>query len=131
MVARRWVERIHDIINAIAEIGAFTAGMTREQFAQDKRTIKAVELNFIIIGEAAGQVPEEIQQSHPEVPWKVMKAMRNRLVHVYFDADLQIVWETVVADLPPLVEPLTRLIAAAESDLTAASRGYDADPSCS
>lgn len=110
MAVRRWDDRVRDILSAVAEIGDFTREMTCEQFLRDSKTIKAVELDLIVIGEAASQVPEDVQTQHPEVPWRVMKAMRNRLVHVYFDADPQIVWETIVNDLPTLVVPLQRLL---------------------
>jgi uncharacterized protein with HEPN domain len=73
-----------------------------------------VEQNFIIIGEAANHVPDDVQARHLDVPWRLMKAMRNRLVHVYFDADPQIVWETVTNDLPSLLSPLQRLLMAEE-----------------
>lgn len=73
-----------------------------------------MELNFIIIGEAANHVPDDVQARHLDVPWRLMKAMRNRLVHVYFDADPQIVWETVTNDLPSLLSPLQRLLMAEE-----------------
>ena len=111
MAVRRWRERIRDILNAVAEVEVFTQGMTGDQFLLDHKTIRAVELNFIIIGEATSQVPDDVQGRFPEVPWRIMKAMRNRLVHVYFDADPRIVWETIVNDLPPLVVPLRRLLA--------------------
>lgn len=110
MSVRRWTERIRDILSAITEIGDFIHEMSREQFLLDAKTIKAVELDFIVIGEAASQVPVDVQERHPDVPWRVMKAMRNRLVHVYFEADPQIVWETIVNDLPTLLNPLQRLL---------------------
>ena len=94
MAVRHWIERAGDVLNAVAEIAQFTQGMEREHFLVDAKTIKAVELNFIIIGEAASQVPEDVQAQYADVPWRIMKAMRNRLVHVYFDVDPQIVWET-------------------------------------
>jgi uncharacterized protein with HEPN domain len=72
--------------------------------------MKAVQLNFIVIGEAAGHIPQAVQEAHPEVLWPLMRAMRNRLVHVYFSIDPHIVWNTIHNDLLPLVEPLKRLL---------------------
>ncbi len=61
MSPRVWKERIQDILDAIAEIQTFTAGMDFNTFRNDQRTIRAVELDFIVIGEASNQIPEEVQ----------------------------------------------------------------------
>ena len=79
-------------------------------FKDDLRTIRAAELNFIVIGEAAGAVPEEIQENHPEVPWHLMRGMRNQLVHAYFSISPQILWVTIHQDLPQLVNVLEQLL---------------------
>ena len=110
MSPRGWQAQIQDIIDAGREILAFTTDMEYESFSQDKKTIRAVELNFIIIGEAASGIPNEIQEAHPEVPWHYMRAMRNRLVHVYFEVDPRLVWDTVRNDLPTLITLLEILI---------------------
>lgn len=110
MSPRRWLERLRDILAAIEEIRAFTAGLDADTFAEDLRTRRAVEMNFIVIGEAASHVPATVQQQYPQVPWDLMRAMRNRLVHVYFDVEPAIVWDTINNDLPELVEPLRSVV---------------------
>jgi len=110
MSPRTWQDRLRDILDAIEEISTFTRNMDAEAFNSDRRTLRAVELNFIVIGEAASHIPEDVQQAHPEVPWSLMRAMRNRLVHVYFDIDPQIVWDTIQSDLPSLAGPLRQLL---------------------
>lgn len=87
MSPRRWQDRIRDILDAIAEIQKFTRGMNYESFKADDKSIRAVELNFIIVGEAATQIPEEIEEKYSNIPWSLMRAMRNRIVHVYFNVD--------------------------------------------
>lgn len=87
MSRRDWQDRIRDILDAIAEIQKFTHGMAYEVFCEDDKSIRAVEMNFIIIGEAANQIPEEIEEKYPEIPWSLMRAMRNRIVHAYFNVD--------------------------------------------
>lgn len=62
MSPRRWQDRIRDILDAIAEIQKFTHGMDYEAFKKDDKSVRAVEMNFIIIGEAATQIPEEIEE---------------------------------------------------------------------
>jgi len=64
----------------------------------------------MIIGEAANHIPEDVQEAHADVPWLVMRAMRNRVVHVYFDIDANILWDTVQTDLPDLVGPLKKML---------------------
>lgn len=110
MSRRSWRERIRDVLDAIVEARTFTQGMSFDTFRQDLKTIRAVELDFIIIGEAANHIPEEVQSIHPEVPWHLMRALRNRLVHVYFAVDPHVVWETIHHDLPSLVPHLEALL---------------------
>lgn len=109
MSPRDWQERVWDILSAIDEINAFTKGFDVEKFVADPRTQRAVEMNFIVIGEAANHIPDEVQERYTEVPWHLMRAMRNRLVHVYFNVDAQILWQTIQEDLPAIVVPLRAL----------------------
>ncbi len=110
MSRRDWQDRIRDILDAIAEIQKFTNGMTYESFREDDKSIRAIEMNFIIIGEAANQIPEEIEEKYPEIPWSLMRAMRNRIVHAYFNVDEKLMWDTVQNDLPPLIPLLEKLL---------------------
>jgi len=64
----------------------------------------------MIIGEAANHIPDDVQEAHGDVPWVLMRAMRNRVVHIYFDVDPDILWDTVNNDLPKLVDPLERML---------------------
>ncbi|MFP4054577.1 MAG: DUF86 domain-containing protein [Phycisphaerae bacterium] len=76
----------------------------------DVRTQRAVEMNFIVVGEAANHIPQAVQEGHPQVPWHLRRAMRNRLVHVYFNIDPVVLWQTVKDDLPVLIKCLEELI---------------------
>jgi len=84
--------------------------MDFETFREDDRTIRAVEMNFIIIGEAASLIPDEITDQYSEIPWHLMRAMRNRIVHIYFQVDEKLMWDTVQNDLLPLVPVLKKLV---------------------
>lgn len=87
----------------------YIEGMDKEDFLEDTRTQQAVILNLIIIGEAATKLLKdygEFLDQHPEVPWRSMKGMRNRIAHGYFDINLAVVWETVKTALPQLLEQL-------------------------
>ncbi len=115
MSTRSWRERVEDILDAIAETQLFVVGMTFEQFKADAKTRKAVMTNYAIIGEAAGHIPSEITSRYTEVPWAVMRSMRNWIVHVYFSVEPKILWATIQDDLPPLVKPLRGLLAEKDS----------------
>ena len=110
MSPRDWRDRIRDILEAIAEIQKFTRDTDYETFKADDKSIRAVEMNFIIIGEAANQIPEEIEEKYTTIPWSLMRAMRNRIVHVYFKVDEKLMWDTIQNDLPPLIPELEKLL---------------------
>ena len=110
MPSRDPLLRIQDILDAITKIQRYTQGMTLEIFSADEKTVDAVIRNFIIIGEAAGQVPQDVRDRYPAVPWSVIRNMRNVLTHVYFGVSLPIVWHTISEDLDPLVPILQNLL---------------------
>lgn len=109
-VRRKWHFRIEHILEAIAKIQRYTAGMSEEAFVADDLVVDAVERNFTIIGEAARQIPLDIQRKRPEIPWALMQGMRNILVHEYDAVKLEVVWRTIQQDLASLAEPLQRLV---------------------
>ena len=111
MPYRDWLFRITDILDAIAAVQEYTMGMEFEDFVADRKTIDAVIRNFIIIGEAACHVPDEVCQATTGIPWGDMRAMRNFVVHEYFGVNDRIIWDTIQTDLSPLVPLLKSLFA--------------------
>jgi uncharacterized protein with HEPN domain len=110
MSVRSWKDRIEDILDALEEIRNFSEGLGFEEFLHDNKTLKAIVLNFIVIGEAANNIPDEVVVKYPEIAWHLMRGMRNRLVHAYYAIDEKIVWDTVQNDLLPLRAPLQRIL---------------------
>jgi len=102
---------VADMLESIARIRRYVAGMDFDAFLEDERTCDAVVRNVEIIGEASKQVPEEFKQAHPELPWQQMAGMRNRIVHDYTGVDLAIVWEVAQKALPVLQSQLEALAA--------------------
>lgn len=88
---------------------SYAAGMSKEDFLKDRRTQQAIVLNLITLGEVAARLMSEHSEfadAHPNIPWRQMRGMRNRMAHGYFDINLEIVWETVQKSLPELESQL-------------------------
>jgi hypothetical protein len=101
---------ITDILEAIENIEMFTHEMTFEAFMKDKRTKDAVVRNLEIIGEAVKNIPESIKERYPDLDWKAVTGMRDKLIHEYFGVSLAIVWETVKGDLPPFKRMMEEIL---------------------
>ena len=99
-----------DMLLAARDALSFTEGMSFEDFVRDRRTQLSVLKSVEIVGEAAAQVSEDARRANPDIPWREIVGMRNRLVHVYFDIDLPLVWDTVRDDLPDLIARLEPLV---------------------
>jgi uncharacterized protein with HEPN domain len=108
--SRGWRFRIQDMLDAIARIESYTIDISFEELIADRKTLEAVQLNFIIIGEAAAHVPPDIVSKFQEVPWLDMRDMRNFVAHVYWGVSPQKLWETIKNDLPPLVPLLEEVL---------------------
>ena len=110
MRPRQWKLYVEDILAAIAKIERYTQGMDLDQFRASDITVDAVVRNFTVIGEAARQIPSEIEKANADIPWDKMRALRNVVVHQYFGVDMSILWETLHHDLPPLTPLLKRVL---------------------
>lgn len=91
---------LEDILEAIAKIARYTPAYDLRQFIADEKTVDAVVRNLEIIGEAVTKLPENLKSQNPDVDWKRLKGMRNRIVHEYFGVDLGIVWTIITEQLP-------------------------------
>ena len=116
MSPRGWQYRVEDILDAIADAQAYVEGLTLEQFAADRKTVRAAAYELGVIGEATRHIPAEIRELHPRLPWGKMQAIRNIVVHEYFRVDIGILWETLKRDLPPLVLMLREVLESEQED---------------
>jgi uncharacterized protein with HEPN domain len=101
---------LKDISVAIKSIEEFVAGMDLEAFQTDDKTVSAVVRKLEIIGEAAKQIPEDMRQIHPGIPWKEMAGMRDKLIHFYFGVDHQLVWKAIRERLPRIKPEIEKML---------------------
>lgn len=102
--------RLRHMLDAAEDALSFAVGTEREDLDKDRMLALALVRSIEIIGEAGARVSAEGRAEAPQIPWVEIVAMRNRLIHAYFDVDLDIVWETVQNDLPPLVATLKSIL---------------------
>ena len=99
-------ERLQHMIEAIDRIMRYTDNKSYEDLVNDDMMYYAVVKNIEIIGEAANMLTNDFQDIHPETPWKMVKGMRNYIVHEYFQIDDVVVWDVVTNNLNPLRDQL-------------------------
>ena len=109
MKRRDYRDYLQDILDSIKDIESFIENMDFEDFSKDKKTINAVIRSIEVIGEAAKNIPKPIRDKYPQVPWKKMAGMRDKMIHEYFGVDIEILWKTVKEDIPSL-KPLMKKI---------------------
>jgi uncharacterized protein with HEPN domain len=101
--------RVPHRVEAARTARRFIAGRLRDDLDSDQMPLFALVRAMEIIGEAASRISAETRAANPAVPWASIVAMRNRLIHAYFDIDRNIVWKTVTEELPPLLSLLGTL----------------------
>ncbi|MGB2896122.1 MAG: DUF86 domain-containing protein [Anaerolineales bacterium] len=108
MVEREYRDFIVDMIEAADMVASFIQGMNKEQFLADKKTQFAVVRALEIIGEAAKKVPDSIRSRYPDLPWREISGMRDKLIHDYFGVNNEVVWKTAIEDVPEIAANLKR-----------------------
>ena len=102
MSPRDWTLFIADMQEACDKIADYTRGIDFSAFCADTRTVDAVVRNLQIIGEAAKGIPDDQKLLRPEIDWRAIKGLRNRIMHEYFGLSLSVIWAIVRSDLPKL-----------------------------
>lgn len=98
--------RLRHMLDAAREAVSFMHGRTRDDLDLDRQLVLALVKSIEIVGEAASRVTESSRQDLPQIPWDQIIGMRNRLVHAYFDINLDILWTTAQEDLSKLIDLL-------------------------
>ena len=104
------LDYIEDIIKAMDDATSFVKDLDYEAFSEDRKTTYAVIRALEIIGEATKNIPIEIKNVYPQVPWRKMAGMRDKVIHEYFGTDLKRVWNTVKKDIPELKPYFQRIL---------------------
>jgi uncharacterized protein with HEPN domain len=114
-MSHEFLDYIEDILDAMSKAELLLEGVSYSQFESDFKINFAVVRALEIIGEAAKRLPEEVRQRYPDIPWKGMSGMRDRIIHGYDNVDLQIVWDVVKRDIPKLRPKIEALLKDYES----------------
>lgn len=102
--------RLQHMLDAANEALGFIQGKTRSDLDKDRMLVLSLVKELEIIGEAASKVSGEIRSQNSAIPWQDIGGMRNRLIHAYFDINLDVVWKTVTRDLPSLKAELEKIL---------------------
>jgi uncharacterized protein with HEPN domain len=111
-LAREWRLHVEDMAAFCDKVSVYAQGLDRGSFAADAMRYDAILRNLELIGEAATHVPNDVRATAPDIPWRMVVALRNQLIHGYLGVDDDTLWSIVRDDLAPLREALTRLLAA-------------------
>ncbi|MDE3090736.1 MAG: DUF86 domain-containing protein [Chloroflexota bacterium] len=106
-----YVDYLRDILDATRKARRFVEGLDFDDFVIDDEKVYAVRLALEIIGEAVKKVPRSVRERYPQVPWREVAGMRDKLAHEYFGVNLVRVWQTVQDDLPLLETTVEKMLA--------------------
>ena len=104
------LDRLRHIRDECAYLARRTQALQREEFFASEDLKRAFVRSLEIIGEATKQIPAEFRHQHPELPWRLMAGMRDRLIHDYGGVDYTIVWQTSTEDIPALLAQVERIL---------------------
>ena len=101
---------LRHMLDAAREASLFVQDKSRKDLDGDRQLQHSLIRCIEIVGEAASRIDFDFREAHPQIPWIDIVAMRNRLIHAYFDVDLDIVWSTSKNELPALIRQIEKLL---------------------
>lgn len=108
---REYLDYLNDIVDAMGKVQRFIAGVGYDEFAENEEKIYAVTHAIEIIGEAVKNIPSEVKERYPDIPWKNMAGMRDRIAHGYWGVDLEKVWAAATREIPEDKPRIARILA--------------------
>jgi uncharacterized protein with HEPN domain len=106
---REWRFYLEDMIEFTLKIQSYTDGLDQADFIAENLVYDATLRNLELIGEAATHIPKEIQSAHPDIPWRLIIATHNRLIHAYLGIDDDTIWSIIQDDIPALLYAMQAL----------------------
>jgi len=108
---RDWALFLMDMQVFCAKVVRYSDGLSQQQFLDNELILDAVLRNLELLGEAAKQIPEEVRNRHPTVPWRRIAGLRDVLAHAYFGLEADTIWQTVSRSVPTLAQQLDAIAA--------------------
>ncbi len=106
---REWRFYLDDMIGFAEKVNIYTDGLDQERFVASGLNYDATIRNLELIGEAATNIPDEVRQQYPQIPWRMVVATRNKLIHGYLGIDNDTLWSIIQGDVPVLLKELQKL----------------------
>lgn len=109
-IKREFILYLEDMLQSMERIEEYLGDLDFRKFKMNYLVVDAIIRNFEIIGEASKNIPNDIQENYPEIPWKKMYGLRNLITHEYFGIDYEMIWEIAKNNLPQNRTDLSKII---------------------
>lgn len=107
---RNFIMYLEDMLQSMERIGEYIGDLDLQKFKRNHLVIDAVVRNFEIIGEASKNIPKDVREKYPEIPWRQMYGLRNLIAHEYFGVDYEMIWEIAKKNIPVNLRDLSKIV---------------------